>query len=119
MSMKMSQTSRKPPMLARDVTMAFITAIASGAAFKTRTARMTRNTRSALTNPRSTPDPSNGEIISTTLESTMMPSSLFQPTDQYPATPYPRCFTRNSRQNTPLKIHSMTTLAKVKSSVSG
>ena len=95
-------------MLVKDVTIAFITAIASGAAFNTRTARITLKTRSAFMNPSSTPEPNNGEIMSTTLDMTMMPSSLFQPTDQYPAMPYPRCFTKNSRQNTPLKIHSMT-----------
>ena len=35
-----------------------------------------------------------------TLDRTMMPSRPFQPTDQYPARPYPRCLMMNSTMNT-------------------
>ena len=115
MSMKMSQTRRNPVMDARDVTIAVITAIASGAALSTRTVLTTLRTLNARMKPRLMALPA----MSTIDDITTKPSSLFHPTDQYPPRPYPRCLITNSAMKMPLKLYSMTTLASAKSSLSG
>ena len=113
--MKMSHTSRKPVMDASDVTIAVITAIASGAAFKTLTVLTTRRTLRARMKPRLMALPA----MSTTEEITTKPSSLFHPTDQYPPRPYPRCLMTNSAMKTPLKQYSIIALASLNSELSG